>query len=273
MKKKILITGATDGIGLETARSLVSLGHHVLLHGRNPAKVQAVASTLSGLSDGAQIDAFVADLSRIEDVQRLSAEVTAKYEAIDVLINNAGVYRATTTTTEDGWELRFSVNTFAPYFLTKRLLPLLGPSARVLNVSSAAQSPVDMAALMGDAHLSDGQAYAQSKLALTMWSSHMGRALAETGPVIVAINPGSMLGSKMVQEAFGVDGGDIGIGADILCRGATSEEFANASGQYFDNDAGCFASPHPDALNADKTAHITQRIEEILATRLGLSAL
>ena len=70
-----------------------------------------------------------------------------------------------------------------------------------------------------------------------MWSRHLSLSLNQEGPAIIAVNPGSMLGSKMVKEGFGVDGGDLQIGADILTRAALSEEFASASGEYFDNDA------------------------------------
>ena len=93
----------------------------------------------------------------------------------------------------------------------------------------------------------------------------MAMALGESGPAIIAVNPRSMLGSKMVKEAYGVAGGDLRIGADILCRAALSDEFAAASGQYFDNDIGKFASPHPDALNPQKCEAIVRVIEGILA--------
>jgi hypothetical protein len=99
----------------------------------------------------------------------------------------------------------------------------------------------------------------------TMWSRTMALSLKNDGPVIIAVNPGSMLGSKMVKEAYGVAGGDLRIGAEILCRVALSDEFATASGQYFDNDLGQFASPHPDALNPEKSQKIMRVIKEVLA--------
>jgi NAD(P)-dependent dehydrogenase (short-subunit alcohol dehydrogenase family) len=108
------------------------------------------------------------------------------------------------------------------------------------------------------------EAYAQSKLALTIWSREMALAQKD-GPVIVAVNPGSMLGSKMVKEGFGVAGGDIRIGADILTRAALGDEFAEASGLYFDNDSGQFASPHPDALDRHKSQEVVRVIETVLA--------
>ncbi len=265
MQKTILITGSTDGIGLETATMLVSAGHQVLLHGRNPAKLEEAEGTLSALPGDGRVESHLADLSRMADVESLAKAVAETHAKLDVLINNAGILRAADTITQDGLDVRFAVNALAPYLLTQRLLPLIGPSGRVVNVSSAAQSPVDPEALAGRVRLSDMAAYAQSKLALTAWSRSLALALGEDGPVIVAVNPGSMLGSKMVKEGFGVAGGDIRIGADILCRAALSDDFADASGQYFDNDSGRFAPPHRDALDPRKSEEIVGTIQALLA--------
>ena len=263
--KTILLTGATDGIGLETARMLISQGHNVLLHGRNPAKLEKVQDTLRALPDGGRLEPYVSDLSRMADVEALAKAVADKHAKLDVLINNAGVFRAPRPVTPDGLDVRFVVNTIAPYLLTKRLLPLLGTSGRIINLSSAAQSPVDREAMAGRVRLSDGAAYAQSKLAITMWSRRMALSLKDDGPAVIAVNPGSMLGSKMVKEAYGVAGGDLSIGAEILCRVALADEFAAASGKYFDNDAGRLARPHPDALDPQKCEAIVRAIETVLA--------
>ena len=264
MQKSILITGSTDGIGLETAKMLTSLGHHVLLHGRNLEKLEQVQKTLLELKGGGAVEIYVADLSLMENVEVLAKTVAEKQSKLDVLINNAGVYNASNPVTQDGLDVRFAVNTIAPYLLTQRLLSLLGTSGRVINLSSAAQSTVQLEALTGRVKLRDGAAYAQSKLALTMWSRSLALSLKDSGPIIVAINPGSMLGSKMVKQAFGVTGGDIRIGAEILTRAALTDEFKTASGKYFDNDSGQFASPHPDALDTEKCQEIVSVIETIL---------
>lgn len=261
MVKRIFLTGATDGIGKETVKMLASLGHSVLLHGRNATKLDEIEQSLGSLYEDAHIESYVADLSRMTDVKALAKTVTEKHDNLDVLINNAGIFKAPDPITQDGLDIRFVVNTFAPYLLTKYLFPLLGTSGRVINLSSAAQSPVDPKALAGRIKLSDFEAYAQSELALTMWSCRMGFSLKDKGPAIIAVNPGSMLGSKMVKEAFGVAGGDIRVGADILCRAALNDEFAGASGQYFDNDSGRFVSPHPDALDLKKSEGIVRLIE------------
>ncbi len=265
MEKTILITGSTDGIGLETAKILTSMGHHVLLHGRNPEKLEKVQKMLFELKGGGRSEIYVADLSLMDNVEELAKTVAQKHSKLDVLINNAGVYNAPNLVTEDGLDIRFAVNTIAPYLLTQRLLSLLGTSGRVINVSSAAQSIVQVEALAGRVKLGDGAAYAQSKLALTMWSRSLALSLKDRGPIIIAINPGSILGSKMVKQALGVTGRDIRIGAEILTRAALTDEFKTASGMYFDNDSGQFASPHPDALDTGKCQEIVRVIDTVLA--------
>lgn len=264
MSKTILMTGSTDGIGLETAKMLIQQQHHVLLHGRNPDKLEKVKQMLVESSSAKQIEGYVADLSRMADVEALAEAITTKHPKLDVLINNAGVYTTANPITSDGLDVRFVVNTLAPYVLTKRLLPLLGPEGRVVNLSSAAQAPVDLAALAGKKQLSDDAAYAQSKLAITMWSRQLALLRKDNGPAIIAVNPGSMLASKMVKDAFGVAGSDIRIGADILRRAALDDEFAQASGQYFDNDRRQFGPPHPDALDSQKAQEVVAMIEQVL---------
>ena len=272
MPTTILITGASDGIGLATARMLAGQGHTLLLHGRNPAKLAEVATALSATPGAGHIQTYVADLSRLTDLDQLSAAIAAQHRQLDVLINNAGVLKAANTRTADGLDLRFAVNTIAPYRLTLGLLPLLGTSSRIINLSSAAQAPVNLDAMAGKMALADMAAYAQSKLAITMWSRHMSKQLDGTGPMVVAVNPGSLLATRMVTEGFGVAGSDVGIGADIVCRAALSDEFANANGLYFDNDAKQFADPHPDALDARKVAALVQGIEDVLQHLLPKNA-
>ena len=266
MTKTILITGSTDGIGLEAAKSLYSQGHHILLHGRSDTKLKAAEKALSELSADGRVESYLADLSRMADVETLGQAIVANHEQLDVVINNAGVFRTADTFTDDGLDIRFAVNTFAPYLLTQRLLPLLRPGARVVNLSSAAQSPVNLEALAGRARISDQlNAYAQSKLALTMWSRTMAHLHKNRALVFVATNPGSLLATNMVREGFGMAGKDIRIGAEILVRAALSDEFAAASGLYFDNDKGRFASPHRDALDRKKTERVVRVIETVLA--------
>lgn len=247
--KVILLTGASDGIGLETAKRLAALGHHLLLHGRSETKLLAAAESVRSTAPEASIETFLADLSDLAEVDGLAAAIAERHDRIDVIINNAGVLKTANPTTSDGLDVRFVVNTLAPYRLTRQLLALLPASGRVVNLSSAAQAPVDAKAMAGQVPLADMEACAQSKLAITMWSRHLAEELGDQGPSVIAVNPGSLLATEMVKEGFGVAGNDIGVGADILIRAALSDEFASASGLYFDNDAGRFGDPHPDGLD------------------------
>ncbi|WP_117233138.1 SDR family NAD(P)-dependent oxidoreductase [Vibrio maerlii] len=264
MQKVILLTGSTDGIGFETAKMLVNEGHEVLLHGRSQAKLDKVQQELASISN-ATTKTFVADLSNLDDVRALSANIKEQYTSIDVIINNAGVYNTPTPVLANGQDIRFVVNTLAPYLLTKELLPLMSESGRVVNLSSAAQGTVSIDALLGNKRLGDGDAYAQSKLAITMWSRVVGEELKGSGPLVVSVNPKSLLGSKMVKDAYGIAGGDLTIGADILFRATLSDEFNGRHGAYFDNDIGAFARPHPDALNDAKCREVIDTIEKLIA--------
>ena len=185
-----------------------------------------------------------------------------------MLINNAGVYKTPDSITPDGYDVRFVVNTIAPYLLTRQLLPLMDNTGRVINLSSAAQSPIDLKAFAGKARLSDSEAYAQSKLAITMWTRQLALESGDEAPVFIAVNPGSLLATKMVKEAYGMDGGDVQIGADILCRAALDEEFSGVTGQYYDNDSGQFTAPHGDALDQEKSRKVVDAIDTVLSELL-----
>ncbi|CAH9049378.1 hypothetical protein PSECIP111951_01408 [Pseudoalteromonas holothuriae] len=264
MNKTILITGSTDGIGFATAVSLVKLGHTVLLHGRNDTKLDKAKKQLIEFTKPEHIFTYKADLSSLKQTKALALKIKQDHKSLDVIINNAGVFVVPETVSAEGLDVRFVVNTISPYILAHQLLVLLGNTGRIINVSSAAQSSVSPLELTKPSVLSDSSVYAKSKLALTMWSRHMALSINEQGPVIVALNPKSFLGSKMVEQAYGVAGTDLQVGADILVKAALSEEFAHASGLYFDNDIGEFASPHQDALNVTKIADIAGVIETLI---------
>ena len=266
MKQTILITGATDGIGFETAKLLASQGHRLLIHGRSAEKLAGVKAELSAIIGAAEIESYEADFSLLENVETLAAEILETHQQLDILINNAGVYKTSKPRTADGYDLRFAVNMFAPYILTERLLPIIPENGRVINLSSAAQAPVDLLALKGEVELGDMPAYAQSKLAITMWTRAMAAAHPK-GPLFTAVNPGSLLNTNMVKAGWGGSDNDVGIGADILVRAALSDEFDGRSGDYFDNDSGRFAPPHPDGMEGQKITNLVAAIK----TTLGLA--
>ena len=268
--KSILITGATDGIGLAAAKRLAADGYHLVLHGRNPGKLEAACTAVAEVSGAGEVESICADLSDLGQVSDMAGSLASGGRELDVVINNAGIFHSPQTVTADGLDVRFAVNTVAPYILAQRLLPQLPADGRIVNLSSAAQAPVDTDALQGKITIGDDfQAYAQSKLALTMWSREMGLAHRESGPLVVSLNPGSLIGTKMVKEGFGIEGSDISIGATIIFRSAVDDVFANACGEYFDNDAGDFGTPHEDALDDGKCRAVIAAIEATLKRVLG----
>lgn len=247
--KTIFITGSTDGIGKMTALKLAKEGHEILVHGRNPEKLDATIKEAKQVSGNENVNGFLADFSNLKSVAHMAHQIVKQYPKIDVLINNAGIFKTAIEQNQEGLDVRFVVNFLSPVLLTDLLKPLLekGESPRIVNLSSAAQATVSMAALMGDENIGMQQAYAQSKLALTMWSFDF----AKKNPKIVsiAVNPGSLLNTKMALKTYGQHWSPTEKGVDILYELALSDKHAEHSGAYFDNDKGAYADAHPDAYD------------------------
>lgn len=261
MTKNILITGSTDGVGKQVAMQLATDGHSVYVHGRNPQKVQAVINEIKAATKREDISGFVADLSDLNDVRKMAHDVAETMEHIDVLINNAGVYATPEFFNKDGLDLRYVVNYLAPYVLTEALLPQLrkADAPRIVNLSSAAQTTLSMEALRGERKLSQDASYAESKLALTMWSFDL--AKREPNINIVAVNPGSLLNTKMAHEAYGRSFNTLEKGVSIVYALAIDNRYEGTSGKYYDNDRGGFGMAHPDAYDqgeVTKLLHTTQ---------------
>ena len=261
--KTFLVTGATDGIGFETVKRLRGAGHNILFHGRSEDKIARVHAALMAIPSQASVSSFCADLTSLDNILTLAGQVKQSGIKLDGILNNAGVFKLSNPMTADGLDARFVVNTIAPAILTETLLPVLTVQARVVNVSSAAQAPVSIALLKGQTSTRDDfQAYAQSKLALTMWSQWLATQL-KGEQVSVAVNPGSLLASKMVREGFGVAGNDLSIGATIFEEALTSTRFEHSSGKYFDNDNQQFAAPHSDAADESMVKAVVDAIHSI----------
>lgn len=260
--KHILITGSTDGIGQLLAHKLASEGHHVYLHGRNADKLKAVIDSIKAETGNANVSGFVADFSDLNAVKTMAEQIATSVPKLDVLINNAGIFNVGNPLNSEGLDVRFVVNYLAPYVLTNAILPTLkkGQKARIINLSSAAQAPVSLAALQGKENLTANAAYAQSKLALTMWSFDLAKQLAEDNISVIAVNPGSLLNTKMAKEAYGQHWSSADKGVNILHDLALSDEYDNVTGKYFDNDKGdpkgSFANAHVDAYDEQKVAEL-----------------
>ena len=249
MQKTILITGSTDGIGKLAAVKLAGDGHAVHVHGRNSEKLDSAISEIKSITKNETIDGFTADFSDLDAVKQMAEKINKDLPKIDILINNAGIFKSPEIQNKNGLDIRFVVNYLAPYLLTGKLIRLLnkGTDPRIINLSSAAQTTVSHDALSGKEFLSQGEAYAQSKLALTMWSFHLAEALEKIA--VIAVNPGSLLNTKMAAQAYGRHWSSADKGADILYDLAVSKEYKGITGKYFDNDKGSFGPAHPDAYS------------------------
>lgn len=263
MSKTIIITGSTDGIGKLTALSLAKQGHIIYVHGRSEAKVSLVVSEIKEASNNQNIKGLVADFSDLEAVSKLAEQIKSGIPKIDILINNAGIFKTKTVLNKNGLDIRMVVNYLAPYVLTNAILENIKQSEapRIINLSSAAQAPVSETVLTGVQQQSENSTYAQSKLALTMWSFNL--AKQESNILVIAVNPGSLLNTKMAIEAYGEHWSPAEKGVNILVDLALSDDYINDSGKYFDNDKGedkgYFSPAHADVYNQNK-------IEALLTT-------
>jgi NAD(P)-dependent dehydrogenase (short-subunit alcohol dehydrogenase family) len=236
----ILVTGATDGLGRALARELAARGATVLLHGRSQARLEDTRQELVEATGSDRLRSYRADLASLEQVRRLAREVTGDQERLDVLVNNAGIAGAgPREDSADGYELRFAVNYLAPFLLTHLLLPLLRRSApaRIVNVASVGQRPIDFDDVMLERGYDGLRAYRQSKLAQVMFTFELAerlRAAGEAGVTVNALHPATLMNTKMALETFGHAMSTIQDGVAATLRLAVAPELDGVSGRYFD---------------------------------------
>lgn len=230
--KTALVTGATDGIGLETARGLLALGWRVLVHGRNETRAQEGLAALDAAPPRAL--AVWGDFADLAQVHALAGQVSALVPALDVLINNAGIYCRQRRLSADGHELTFAVNYLAPVLLTRRLLPLLAAGARVVNVASATHESgrLDLADLELDADWDAYLAYSNSKLGNVLFSNALAARHAPAVLCSNALHPG-VIATKLLKVGFGAGGAPLASGARTSLYVATAPALAAVTGRYF----------------------------------------
>ncbi|HZR81231.1 MAG TPA: SDR family oxidoreductase [Candidatus Binatia bacterium] len=247
--KVCIVTGATSGVGRATAIELARRGATVAIVARDPERARATAQEVAAAGGGRQPDVFLADLGRQGDVRRVAQEISARFPAIHLLVNNAGVVNLKRTTTEDGIEATFAVNHLAYFLLTILLLDRLraGAPARVVNVASDAHKFVrgmNFDDLGFERDYRAMRVYGHSKLANILFTQELARRLAGSGVTVNSVHPGA------VATGLGKNNGRLAQlairalapffrspeqGAATSLHVATAPELASVTGRYFKN--------------------------------------
>jgi NAD(P)-dependent dehydrogenase (short-subunit alcohol dehydrogenase family) len=250
----ILITGATSGLGRYLAERLTARGDTVLVHGRDPARVG---------------DGYVADLSSLAAVNSLADSIGASHDHLDVLVNNAalgfGAPGSGRQLSKDGHELRFAVNYLAPVLLTRRLLPLLrsAPSARIVNVGSLGQEPIDFTDLDMSRDYDGVVAYRRSKLALAAYTFDLAEELRSSGIAVNCIHPATYMDTGMVREAGVSPVSSVSSGGDATLRLITSDV---GTGNFFNGTRK--SNAHPQAYDPEVRRRLREVTEKLLRQSL-----
>jgi len=247
--KTVLVSGATNGIGKQSALELAKMGAQVVIIGRNKTKTEETLREIQSASANKDVHALIADLSSMAEVRRVAADFRKQFSRLDVLLNNAGAVFASRQETVDGYEMTFALNHLSYFLLTNLLLDMVKASApsRIVNVSSDAQTSdaLNFDDLQNKQSYGMGgfRAYAQSKLMNVMFTYELARRLAGTGVTVNALHPGVvntgfgrnnkglMLVAMNVLSLFTIKAED---GAKTSIYLASSPEVQGVTGKYFD---------------------------------------
>ena len=236
----VLVTGSTDGLGRAVAARLAADGATVLIHGRDAEKLASTAHELREATGNERVRTYLADFSSLQAVRAMAHEVEAENHRLHVLVNNAGVGSGkpagtTRQESDDGYELRFAVNHLAAFVLTMRLLPLLRRSApaRVVNVASAGQYPIDFADVMLERGYEGARAYRQSKLAQIMVGFELARRVPADEVTVNSLHPATFMPTKIVLEQHGHSVDTLDEGVEATLRLAVGEDVEGVTGLYF----------------------------------------
>lgn len=262
----VFITGATDGLGKMLAERMAGKGARVLLHGRDPVKGKTVMDELIKKTGNRKLDYFNADFSSLKSVADLGKEMRAKYSRIHRLVNNAAIGGGPNSSTErelgrEGYELRFTVNYLSQVLITQQLLPLMDHGGRIVNVASVGQTALDFDDVMMDHGYNGYRAYAQSKLALIMFTIDLAEKLKEKGVTVNALHPATLMKTNMVLDHFGRVMSTVEEGCDALEYLALSSELGQVTGKYFNGKEMDEALPQAYDLDArSRLAKITEKL-------------
>ncbi len=245
MKRNVLITGSTDGIGRQTALQLAGKGYRVIIHGRNEGKVRATVAGIQQATGNAGVTGVIGNLASLKEVQSLARDIREQVDALDVLINNAGVFQTHFERSKDGYEMTFAVNHLAHFLLTRELLPLLKKSreGRIVIVSSMAHaSRIDFDNLQGEKGFDGYEAYSVSKLCNLLFGYKLARDLERTGITVNCLHPG-VINTKLLRKGWGGIGAPVEKGAVTPVYLADSPEVAGVTGRYFVDRASTRSAP------------------------------
>lgn len=248
----VLITGATDGIGKQTAIELSGKGFHVIIHGRTKEKSETTLNEIRSITGSNALSLTYADLSSLTQVRKLAENVMVNYTKLDVLINNAGIYMKERKLSEDGYEMTFAVNHLSHFLLTNLLLDLLKKSddGRIVNVSSVAHqnAKLDWNNLNGEKSFSAYGAYSLSKLANVLFSNELANRFEGTNLKSNSLHPG-VITTKLLKTGFNMSGASVKKGSETSVFLASSGEAALLYGEYL---VDCnVANTHPSAKDSE----------------------
>ena len=274
-QKIIFITGGTSGIGRETVKGLASTGATVVFTARDIKKGEDTKREIIKETGNNNVEYLMCNLASFSSIRECVEEFKKRYQRLDVLINNAGVLTMERRESEDGIELDFAVNFLAPFLLTNLLLPTLKQSspARIINVSSSMhiEGKINFDDLESKKVFNKYKAYAQSKLALILFTKKFAKELSNDGVTVNALNPG-VVGTEMTMQNVRTLNPIVSFiyrqtlitpakGAETSMYLATSPDVANVSGKYFENKKQIRASARSDDEGtADRLCEVAKKM-------------
>ncbi|WP_406157533.1 SDR family NAD(P)-dependent oxidoreductase [Streptomyces sp. NBC_01005] len=267
--RTVLVTGATQGMGRHLALDLARRGATLLLHGRDQARLDEAAAEVRAAGSGAAVRTYLADLADLDQVRAMASEVREREPRLDVLVNNAvaggGAAPLRREVSRQGHELRFAVNYLAPFLLTRELLPLLtAPApARVVDVASIGQAPVDFDDVMMERGYEGMEAYCRSKLALIMSAFDLADRIADSGVTVNALHPAHLMDTRGVREYGLTPAVPVEEGVRPTVRLITDPALADVTGRYFDRFTDTPA--HEQAYDPRARARLAALTRELLA--------
>jgi len=268
--KTILVTGATDGIGRQTALELTRMGASVLVHGRDQQKGSLVLDGLNRETCNEKMALYIADFASLAEVQRLAEEIKREQPSLHVLINNAGGFFKERQLNADGLEMTFVVNHLAPFLLTRLLLDLLKASApaRVVTVASGAHrnlKELDWDNLQGEKSYDPFDAYALSKLASICVMNELAARLEGSRVTVNTLHPG-VIDTKLLRMSYNMEGASVEEGAETSVYLASAQEMEGVTGRYFSHKA---ERPISDlARDAENVRRFWELSEKLIAPYL-----